>query len=236
MVCARLFTTLSLLLSVYLCGSCNATNNAGTNPGPMRVLLLGDSISMGYTPFVREMMAEQAVVARAMNEKGDKNENCCGTTLGVENLERWLAQDGGTWDVIHFNFGLHDLKRVHPETGKNSNDPDDPYQADPETYDNQLRNIVKRLKETGAFLVFATTTPVPSGVEPYRAPGDPLIYNTIALNVMRDYDIQVNDLFAYVSPHIAQWMKPANVHFSEAGSKAMGSEVVRVIQNAVATE
>ena len=219
--------TLTLLVPlVALLGACQAPEPV--EEGPLRVLILGDSISMGYTPFVKELMPD-AHVMRAMRPDGEKPQNCCGTNFATEHLERWLAQDGGDWDVIHFNFGLHDLKRVHPETGKNSQDPDDPHQADPERYDEQLRAIVARLKETDARLVFATTTPVPEGVRPYRAPEDPITYNRVALHVMRDEGVPINDLFAYVMGH-EEMIKPKDVHYSKEGSRALGEEVVRAIR------
>ena len=91
----------------------------GSSPPIPKVLILGDSISIGYTPLVQKALEGEAHVFRPMrSEKGA--ENCEGTTYGVTELERWLQIDGGGWDVIHFNFGLHDLKRVHPETRKNS--------------------------------------------------------------------------------------------------------------------
>ena len=47
-------------------------------PERARVLLLGDSISIGYTPFVRSMLQKEAVVIRPMRD--EKNaENCAGT-------------------------------------------------------------------------------------------------------------------------------------------------------------
>lgn len=80
-----------------------------------RVLILGDSISIGYTPIVQESMQDEAVVLRPMAD-ADRPENCEGTTRGVEAVDRWLQIDGGRWDVIYFNFGLHDFKCVDPDT------------------------------------------------------------------------------------------------------------------------
>src|SRR5512133_119554 len=70
-------------------------------PGLPRVLLIGDSISMGYTLPVRTLLAGKANVHRPP-------ENCGDTARGVKSLDKWLGD--GKWDVIHFNFGLHDLK------------------------------------------------------------------------------------------------------------------------------
>lgn len=199
-----------------------------------RVLLLGDSISIGYTPLVSEMLKGEAIVTRPLRANG-KPENCQGTTHGVQRIDTWLAKDGGSWDVIHFNFGLHDLKRVDPETGKNSNDPKDPHQADPATYERQLRRIVAKLKETKAKLIFATTTPVPpGGVKPYREVSDPERYNRIARKVMKEHGIAINDLYAFAKPRLQALQQPVNVHFNRAGSKALATQVVKAIRQAFA--
>jgi acyl-CoA thioesterase-1 len=187
---------------------------------------------MGYTPSVQDLLAGQAEVTRPTRENGSA-ENCAGTNNGVAQLDRWLALDRGDWDVIHFNFGLHDLKRVQPDTGKNSNDPAHPHQADPARYERQLREITSRLQATGARLVFATTTPVPEGeLRPYREPGDAVAYNRIALAVMEDAGVAVNDLFAFVSASDPPLSRPGDVHFSAEGSRQLGAQVVTAILEA----
>ena len=76
------------------------------DPALPRVLLIGDSISIGYTPHVRELLRGKVDVQRPA-------ENCGPTTRGLQRLDAWLG--GGSWDVIHFNFGLHDLKYVNQQ-------------------------------------------------------------------------------------------------------------------------
>lgn len=202
--------------------------------GPLRVLLLGDSISVGYTPEVRAMLDGEAVVVRPMRA-GDQAENCEGTTYGLARVDRWLALGDGEWDVIHFNFGLHDMKRVDPATGEPSNDPDHPRQADVATYERQLRAIVGRLQESGAALVFATTTPVPEGkVSPHRDPEDVATYNAAAQRVMAEAGIPVNDLYAFALPRVSEIQRPVNVHFTDEGSRVLAEEVVRHIRAAAA--
>ncbi|MCH2583659.1 MAG: SGNH/GDSL hydrolase family protein, partial [Planctomycetes bacterium] len=82
-------------------------------PGLPRVLLIGDSISIGYTVGVRELLSGKANVHRPLT-------NCGPTTKGVKELDKWLGDK--SWDVIHFNFGLHDLKYLGPK-GQNLADP-----------------------------------------------------------------------------------------------------------------
>ncbi|MEM9379598.1 MAG: SGNH/GDSL hydrolase family protein [Planctomycetota bacterium] len=203
-------------------------------PEPFRVLLLGDSISIGYTPHVEEALAGRAVVVRPRHDGPKRSpENCAGTNKGIEHIDRWLALEGGAWDVIHFNFGLHDLKRVHPETGKNSRNAEDPHQADPARYREQLTALVRRMKETNARLVFATTTPVPpGGVRPHREPRDSVEYNEVAMEVMDAEGVEVNDLFAFATGYPGPIQREADVHFTPEGSEALGARVTAAILEA----
>jgi acyl-CoA thioesterase-1 len=180
-------------------------------PGLPRVLILGDSISIGYVLPARAALAGVANVHRP-------NENCGPSTYGVQMVEAWLGK--GNWDVIHFNFGLHDLKFMF----------DGYYQVSPGDYERNLRRIVFRLKQTGAKLIFATTTPVPEGkLSPPRLPADVALYNARAVKVMKENGVAVDDLYAFALPRLAEWQLPANVHFTEAGSDALGKEVARII-------
>jgi len=201
-----------------------------------RVLLLGDSISIGYTSAVRKMLAGTAHVFRPM-QKGRNGrmrpENCAGTDKGLANTDRWLAAEGGKWDVIHFNFGLHDLKRVDPKTGRNSNDPEDPRQTELADYRKQLEVIVDKLQKTGAKLVFATTTPYPEGVRPHRDVADAARYNEVAVELMKSRGIAIDDLHAFALPRLAKLQRPKNVHFSPEGSQQLARRVVRSIRRAL---
>ena len=96
--------------------------------GLPRVLLIGDSISMGYTPAVRELLAGKANVHRPPT-------NCGPTIRGLEQIDAWLGD--GHWDVIHFNFGLHDLKIM--ESGK--------HQVALDQYEKNLRQLVQRIRQ-----------------------------------------------------------------------------------------
>lgn len=198
-----------------------------------RVLLLGDSISIGYTPFVQAAMKKHTDVMRPMSSR-TRPENCAGTTHGINRIDDWLQIGDGNFDVIHFNWGLHDLKRVNAKTKRNSNNPSDPYQASPEDYEKQLREIVGKLKKTSAKLIFATTTPVPEGgVKPHRAPADVETYNKVARKIMQENGIAVNDLYSAIEPKLKTMQRPVNVHFSPAGSKFLAEKVVNALEAAL---
>lgn len=185
------------------------------------VLILGDSISIGYTGGVKKALKGKANV---IHNPG----NSQGTTHTKANVDKWLKMQ--KWDVIHFNLGLHDLKHVKVAgTSKNSDDPNDPYQADLQTYTTNMEVIVGKLKGSGAKLIFATTTPYPAGVSPYRDPADSAKYNAAAVAIMKKNDIPVNDLYALVLPESAEIQKPKNVHFKPAGSALMANQVTERI-------
>jgi acyl-CoA thioesterase-1 len=183
-------------------------------PGLPRVLLIGDSISIGYTLPVRARLAGRANVHRPP-------ENCGPTCYGLDRLDDWLG--AGPWDVIHFNFGLHDLKYldahdnyVTPDRGKQV--------ATPEEYGRNLRALVTRLRRTGARLIFATTTPVPAGAQGRVEHGEEP-FNAVARRVMGEMGVAIDDLHAFVVPRQAQLQLPHDVHFTSAGYEQLADTV-----------
>jgi lysophospholipase L1-like esterase len=180
-----------------------------------RVLIIGDSISMGYTKPVQALLANIADVQRIPENGGP-------TINGLAHMDQWLA--AGKWDVIHFNFGLHDLKIM----------PDGKHQVEVEQYANNLNVIVQRLKGTGAKLIWATTTPVPEGkLEPLRHSGDASIYNAAAFPVMEANHVAIDDLYSFALPRLAEIQQPANVHYTEPGYEALAKQVAASIQESL---
>ncbi|MDR2674950.1 MAG: GDSL-type esterase/lipase family protein [Opitutaceae bacterium] len=178
-------------------------------PGLPRVFLIGDSISMGYTLGVRQELAGRANVHRPPT-------NCGSSASGRQNIKKWLG--AGKWDVIHFNFGLHDMKYLKP--GRQN--------VPPDRYEHNLQDIVKQLKATGATLVFATTTPVPEAVKNAiyeRIPADVGRYNEIALRVMKEHGVRIDDLHAVAKSNIAEYQIPNDVHFNKNGNAAFARAV-----------
>ena len=193
------------------------------DPHLPNVLILGDSISIGYAHGVRVLLKGKANVV-------GPPQNCGGTTLGVSEIDRWLGDQ--KWAIIHFNWGLHDLKHVTaPGTGKNSSKPTDPVQATVEQYSRNLEVLVGKLKATGARLIFATTTPVaPGTTNPLREPESPSRYNAAALKIMEANGVRVNDLFAFCEPQLAKLQLSKNVHFKPEGYQALAGQVAKVIE------
>ncbi len=187
-------------------------------PGLPRVLIIGDSISIGYTLPVRKLLKGKANLHRPLT-------NCGPTKRGVEEIENWLGD--GSWDVIHFNWGLHDIVHMK-ENGERVNPPQGQHQVRADQYEQNLDTLVKRLKQTGAKLIWCATTPVPEGAS-LRKPGDEIEYNAIAQKVMDAHGIPTNDLYGYALQRLDDIQLPANVHFSKEGSAALAESVTRHI-------
>ncbi len=202
-----------------------AMQRIADNPALPRVLLIGDSISIGYTLPVRQLLQGAANVHRP-------SANCGPTTRGLEAIDSWLGDK--PWDVIHFNWGLHDLKYMGPN-GKNLAEPDaagSHQQVPADEYEANLRKLVKRLKRTGATLIWCTTTPVPEGAAG-RVVGDSARYNKIAAGIMDEEGIAIDDLYAFAKARLKEIQKPANVHFTPEGSRALAEQVVQSIKTAL---
>ncbi len=183
--------------------------------GLPRVLLIGDSISMGYTLPTRKLLAGKANVHRIPTNGGP-------TKNGVANLQKWLG--AGKWDVIHFNWGIHDLKYM----------PDGKRQVEPADYEANLRQLVAQLKTTGAKLIWASTTPIPDGeLNPPRRFGQVKEYNEIAARVMKDNGVAINDLNAWMTPRFDEFHRPKDLHYSDAGSEFLAQKVATAITAAL---
>ncbi len=180
-----------------------------------RVLLIGDSISMGYTLPARKLLEKKANVHRVPENGGP-------TINGLQKIDKWLGD--GKWDVIHFNWGLHDLKL--DEQGKQ--------QVPLDQYEKNLRELVKKLKATKAKLIWASTTLVPEGkLSPPRKNSDVEAYNALAKKIMEENGVAINDLYAFALPKLDKLQRPVNVHFTTEGSQALAEQVAARIEAAL---
>jgi len=195
------------------------------DPALPRVLLIGDSISMDYTVPVRRLLDGRANVHRVPM-------NGSTTVVGLENLSAWLGDK--KWDVIHFNWGLHDLTVLLGQGGLKN---DGSHLVPLDQYQKNLEELGRRLKLTGATLVWATTTPVPSADVAilYRKSSDAIAYNAVARKIMEENGIAIDDLYSFALPRLGTIQKPANVHFTDAGSEELAKQVAASILAALKT-
>jgi len=202
-------------------------DEAGQNPLP-EVLIIGDSISLGYTPHVVDMLRGKA---RVRHSPGNSQH----TATGLRKLDRWLGDH--SWDVIHFNWGLWDLCYRHPESrvqghrdkvrGKLT--------TSLEQYEKNLDRLTAQLAQTGAVLIWGHTTVVPAG-EAGRKTGDDQKYNAAAARVMKKYGVRINDLNTLTRAFQPElFTAPGNVHFTKDGSHRIAQQVSREILAALQT-
>lgn len=189
-----------------IAGRSNAWDFVQDAPNLPRVLLIGDSVSRGYTQAVRKALAGRANVHRAPA-------NCGPTASGLKNIDVWLGD--GKWDLIHFNFGIHDR-----------NTPIAEYKA-------RLTTLVERMKKTGAKLLWASSTPCPDTPDGKYKSAPIIEHNTAAAEVMKKLGVPTDDLFTAITPHLTTMQNPNDVHFNARGYDFLGETVAKAIMAAL---
>lgn len=210
-----LATSLSLVTILFSVVLAEETSAETALP---KVLIIGDSISIGFTPHVVEQLDGKAVVK---HHKG----NAQHTGTGLKQLDQWIGNT--KWDVIHFNWGLWDLCYRHPKSkvqGKRDK-VNGTLTTTLEQYEKNLDKLVSRLKKTDAKLIWAHTTVVPEE-EAGRIVGDDKKYNEVAAKIMKKYGITINDLNSLsreFPPDL--FSKPGDVHYTQDGYQKIAKQV-----------
>lgn len=189
-------------------GKITAWDYVSDDPRLPRVLLIGDSISRAYTVGTRDALRGVANVHRAP-------ENCGPTANGLKKLDLWLGKR--KWDLIYFNFGIHD--RATPVA----------------VYEQRLEEIMLRLKATGAKVIWASSTPVPLD-DPRHQPAKAIPeLNTAAAHLAAKQGLQADDLYTFITPHLATTQKPGDVHFTDEGYRLLATRVSETIRAALSS-
>jgi acyl-CoA thioesterase-1 len=208
------------------------TNPAG-DPKLPRVLLIGDSISIGYTVPVRKYLAGKATVHRPPD-------NCQHTGYGLEKLGGWLGE--GKWNVIHFNWGIWDTHYLDVTSGElvGSNiEMTRPRESirirhDLDHYRANLEQLVGELKQTGGRLIWASSTPILFRTgERFK---DLERYNAVAASVMKKNNIAIDDLYALSLPNATTWQSDDRCHFAPMGNEKLGQAVGEAILRELLTD
>ena len=188
-----------------------------------KILIIGDSISIGYTPFVKESLNDVAIVKHNPG-------NAQHTGTGLTKLNEWIGDE--QWDIVQFNWGLWDLCYRHPDSKvQGTKDKiNGTVTFSVEEYEENLTEIVKQLKRTGAKLIFVTTSYVPDG-EAGRFAGDDLRYNEAAKRVMKQNNILVNDIYSASKKIHSKHRKAAgDVHYTKEGYKLLSKKIMKFIK------
>lgn len=169
-------------------GCCCAPGPTVVSSVQPNVLIVGDSVSAGYISAVKSLLEHEANVQHGPDNSGGGNADGVGYgRLCIDYFVRTPTHELPTWDVITFNFGLHD--------GADTN----------HTYTQGLSTIADSLlaatfHNASKLIYFLTTIPGGSGSVPGEpvSPDDKRVMelNYIATEVMQERNITVVDLYA----------------------------------------
>jgi lysophospholipase L1-like esterase len=178
-----------------------------------RVLLLGDSIRMGYEQLVRDGLKGIAEVVAP-------EENCRFAKHTLWGVNLWI-KDLGKPDIVHWNIGLWDLHHEAPmaEALTSLNE-----------YIDTLKRILNELQRTGAIILFATTTPVATDAIG-RSNAEIDLYNSVAVEIMLKNDIEINDLNSIVKQDLTGNICEDKLHLSKHGNHMCAKQVIEKIKN-----
>ncbi|XP_065651420.1 uncharacterized protein LOC100209737 isoform X2 [Hydra vulgaris] len=204
-------------------------------PGPMKpavggkpnCLIIGDSIALGYSYSVATALKNLCQVQLTPSSKAGV---ALDSAYGLQCLDMFLATSDlipTYYDVIIFNFGLHDIDYLEKYPEEHSNI---------DHYTQNIRKIKEKLLATGATLAFALSTPVT-----FNKKKDDLIkmYNHAAKLVMQEkpYVLTVN-LHKLVTKHCGHapfencfmMKKPHDVHYGVTGAIILGKRIAFAIK------
>jgi hypothetical protein len=192
----------------------------------------GDSVSIGYTTLAPQNVVKLlAPLAKVQHGPWDVSDGGAkDTAMGIACLDRWLmtqSQQAVKWDLITFNFGLHDMTNSPRCEG---------------LYKAQLANITSRLSALGTKLLYVTTTPF----MPLRTLNNTVVedMNAIAKAVVAPHVVATVDLYSTVTATCGAVYTdcsicrkhPCSFHYDDDGENAQAAVVAAAIKSALATE
>ena len=179
------------------------------------VLLIGDSIRAGYDKSVRKSLEGLANVVFPA-------ENCRFAAYLLRYLHEYKKNlNLETLDVLHWNAGLWDCLRLFEE------DPHTPL----DVYAYYIERLCVRIKKLfpEAHVIFATSTAVISekmSTEFKRYNEEIEAYNAAAVEIVKKYGFEVNDLYA-TSAALPQEVHSDAVHYyTPAGTEVFTKQVL----------
>ena len=188
-----------------------------------KILLLGDSIRMGYQNEVMELLKDEYEVVFPA-----ENGRFAAYTLWQANQEFRQHAD---IELVHFNNGYWDMnieapmtEAIHPIC----------------EYKNFLRRIVALCRQYGAKVVFATTVPI---IESGNAIDNTGIsgtinycndwvkeYNSAAIRVMNELDVPINDLYSLCMEDEHRYKCDDLLHLTVEGNRRCAKQVAQYIR------
>ena len=183
------------------------------------ILLIGDSIRLGYDEYVKESMKN---VANVYFPK----QNCMSSPVVLRTLHSW-ADDLKVYDadVVHFNVGHWDTVRIYG---------DEPL-TKLEVYVDNVKRIVNRIRFLfpNAKIIFATSTPVCQDeyIQEFetRRNSDIERYNDAVCKELREMDVIINDLYTTIKGVPRSYFSDQTHYYTADATELLGGQVIRTI-------
>lgn len=181
----------------------------------MKVVLFGDSIRLiGYGPLVSDILKDKGY------DVFQPEDNCrfCKYTLRlIFELDQYIRDA----DIIHFNVGLWDVCSINKD-GKAF--------SSLEEYKENLRRIAELFLDITPHVIFATTTPVRKE-NPYNRNEVIDKYNEVAVGIMKELGIKINDLNSLFKNDIEKYIRADDlIHLTEEGAELAAKQVADIIE------
>lgn len=192
--------------ALLLLAGCNQTSSPN-------ILIIGDSISLGYTPFVQQEVPNVSHngACSYFLDKTTGPTNAGSSKRAAACINIWLSQ--GNYQIVHFNTGMHDTRDCGNGPLVSLSD-----------YLMNLQTILDAIRASGAKPIFATTTPVEYGV--YCHSNSVIAeYNQAAIVMMQSQGVQIDDLYSYMLPVQSQYHLLHNIHFTKEGYEFLSDRV-----------
>ena len=191
-----------------------------------KILLVGDSIRIGYDKYVKLSYEGRAEVFYP-------NENCRMSSYVIRCLHDWKRDTkcGSDIDLVHWNCGLWDCLIM----------PDGLYQTPLNQYKENIDRICKMIKLyfPGAISVFATSTPVHDGVcaEVYtRNSKDVELFNAAAVEVVKANGGYIDDLYTVMRNAPQECYSDVTHFYTKLGAETTTTQVTSVINELLGIE
>ena len=184
-----------------------------------KILLLGDSIRMGYERYVKEALDG---VAEVYGQQG----TCAFSQYMLRWVSEWKNKENypDDTDLVHWNVGLWDVLRILG---------DDTFTT-PDYYAYTLERLVKRLRTLfpKAKQVFALSTAVVEKdyTPPYqRYNADIEKFNEIAVKTLRPFNVAINDLYSITENAVPSCRSDMTHFYTPDGIRLIGDKVLKTV-------
>ena len=176
-----------------------------------RVLLLGDSIRIGYQFYVKELLKDECEVVFWADDNGR-----------FVQYNYWqinqMFKNHGHFDIVHFNNGYWDMN-IEPPC-------DEPMNPIPE-YVAGLKKMINYIRKQKAIPIFANTVPIykhgssedNTGTEASITYNNDWVisYNKAAEELMKKEKVQINDMYSKMITGPKYYKCPDMLHLTETG-------------------